>query len=74
MVTETKVLTKEQFELAVEIKRAQNQLKYWERATNPWNPEDKERYANADQNREFCIEMYREKLMELTGNPRGFLT
>lgn len=69
----TEVITKEQFELAVEIKHAQDQLKYWETVTNWHNPEDKAGYANHEQSREISLEMYREKLTELTGNPRGFL-
>ena len=66
-------LTKEQFDLAVEIKEAQDKLEYWEEATNWRNPEDIEGYAHYEQCREICLELYQEKLMILTGNPRGFL-
>ena len=66
-------LTRKQFELAVQIKEVQDQLAYWEKSTNWHKPEDKSGYDNYEQCREISIEMYREKLTKLTGNPRGYL-
>ena len=72
--TENKTrLTKKQFELAVQIKEAQDQLIYWENSTNWHKPEDETGYENYEQCRVISLEMYSEKLTELTGNPRGYL-
>jgi len=68
------MITKEQFELAVKIKEAQDYLTYWENSTNWHKPEDKAGYDNYEQCRTISLEMYGEKLTELTGNPRGYLT
>jgi len=67
------MITKEQFELAVQIKEAQDQLAHWENSTNWHSPEDIDGYANYEHCRLISLEMYREKLTELTGNPRGYL-
>jgi len=66
-------LTKEQFDLAVKIQRAQQMLQHWETASNWHNPSDKEGYAHYERCKEHCITMYQEMLMKLTGNTRGFL-
>ena len=67
------MITKKQFEIAVQIKEAQDQVLYWENSTNWHKPEDKDGHDNYEQCRAISLDMYREKLTELTGNPRGYL-
>jgi len=66
--------TEEQFELAARIREAQACLLRWERDWPRPNPKkDPEGYAQYKQIRKWSIEDCHEKLLVLTGNPRGFL-
>ena len=66
-------LTKKQFDLAVQIKEAQDKLEYWENEPGLLDSEDKSKCEAYECARSVCIEIYQERLKELTGNPRGYL-
>ena len=67
------MITREQFELAARIKKAQDEILWWEREERHYPPEDPERRERFERARDTSVRFRMEDLMALTGNPRGFL-
>jgi hypothetical protein len=67
------VITREQFELAARIKKAQDEILWWEQEDRHYPPEDPERRKRFEKVKKISVELHEEELMALTGNPRGFL-
>jgi hypothetical protein len=67
------MITREQFELAVKIKKAQDENLWWEQEDGHYPPEDLERRERFELARDMSVKFRMEDLTALTGNPRGFL-
>ena len=67
------MITREQFELAVRIKKAQDEILWWEQEARHYPLKDPERRERFEQARNTSVKFRMEDLMALTGNPRGFL-
>jgi len=67
------MITREQFELAARIKKAQDEILWWEQEDRHYPPEDPERRERFERARDISVRFRMEDLAALTGNPRGFL-
>jgi len=67
------MITREQFELAARIKKAQDEILWWEQEDRHYPPEDPERRERFERARDISVRFRMEDLTALTGNPRGFL-
>jgi len=67
------MITREQFELAARVKKAQDEILWWEGEERHYPPEDPERRGRFERARDASVKRRMEELTALTGNPRGFL-
>jgi len=67
------MITREQFELAAKVKKAQDEILWWEQEERHHLPKDPERRERFERVRDMSVRFRMEDLMALTGNPRGFL-
>ena len=67
------MITREQFNLAVKIKKAQDEILWWEQEDRHYPPSDPERRERFEKVKKISVELHEEELLALTGNPRGFL-